>query len=340
MNKIIVTSSGSFGPPKEIIRDEISWIKSAEMESELFEFDKSEIFAAACGSEHSLYKYAKFRSNFIKALFVNDASGIKKKTSSFSIKDFIKNSINNCPSIIYTIPTILKVLCLFIKKYNNKNNFLKVKFIFSGGENWPQGLGALVKHSFPNAKIINFYGAAELGFVGWGEPGKGYKLFPNVQAWCDSSKKIWVESPYLANVNSPASAGDIGWFDANGLLYLTGRLDRKFRVKGTTISPETIEAALKKYPQITRAYVFKRPYKNKEGKVSVVVYVEPCEESFKASPVKELKLLPLAESLKIAIKNTLLENNLQLSFSSLKSINVWPLLASGKTNFKMLESLW
>ena len=28
--------------------------------------------------------------------------------------------------------------------------------------------------------------------VGWGDPGKGFNLFPGVQAWCDESSKIWV----------------------------------------------------------------------------------------------------------------------------------------------------
>ena len=69
--KILITSSGSFGPAKKIIRDEISWVKSANAESKLFKFNKSEVFAAACGSDHSLHKYAKFRSELIHSFFVN-----------------------------------------------------------------------------------------------------------------------------------------------------------------------------------------------------------------------------------------------------------------------------
>ncbi len=339
MKKITITSSGSLGPAKTIIRDEISWIRSAYAESKVFNFSKTEIFAAACGSSHSLYKYAKFRSELINAPFVDDRSQESKKDKSFSTKKFVHSISNSCPSVIYTIPNILRVICLVLNKNNKQKIFEKVKLILSGGEEWIFGLETLVKSVFPNAKIVEFYGAAELGFVGWGEPGRGFNLFPDVNAWCDSSNKIWVDSPYIANIESPASAGDSGWFDKKGLLHLTGRSDRNFSIKGLKISSKKIEELLQSVTQINNSYVFKKKYKSREGQIAIIIYIGNFKNS-KNSHSDSLKLLPLTDSIKKIIQALLAEKKIYIPISSFKKINVWPLLDSGKTNFKILENLW
>ena len=176
--------------------------------------------------------------------------------------------------------------------------------ILCGGEARIPGLEILVKDLFPKAQIIEFYGAAELGFVGWCEPGKGYNLFPNVRAWCDESSKIWVDSPYIANIDAPASAGDIGWFDEKGLLHLSGRSDRDFRINGITISPDKIENLLKRSSKITNAYVFKKKHRNGSGKIAVIIYSD-LKNKFETNRNTELKLTSLCSSLKDAIKKIL-----------------------------------
>ena len=339
MKKITIESSGSLGPNKTIIRDEISWIKSANAESKLFNFDKNEIYAAACGSSHSLHKYAKFRSHLTNSLFVDDKSNEKTNNGYFSTKYFAKNIQKISPSIIYTLPNILRVACIFLKKKYPKKKFEKVKMILCGGEAWIPGLEILVKDLFPKAKLIEFYGAAELGFVGWGDPGKGFNLFPGVQAWCDESSKIWVDSPYIANIASPATVGDIGWFDEKGLLHLAGRSDRDFRINGVTICPEKIENLLRKNSKIINAYVFKKNHKNRSGRIAVVVYGE-LKNNITPNQITELKLTSLCPSLKNVIKKILEEEKMNLSISQFKKTEIWPLSNSGKTNFKLLENLW
>lgn len=339
MNKILIKSSGSLGPNKTITRDEISWIKSADAENKLFKFNKNDIFSAACGSSHSLYKYAKFRSQLINALFVDGSSNKKINNESFSTKSFVENFKYNCPSIIYTLPNILRVVCIYLKKKYPKKKFKKVKMILCGGEAWIPDLEILVKDLFPKVQIIEFYGAAELGFVGWGEPGKGYNLFPNVQAWCDESNKIWVNSPYLADINAPATAGDIGWFDEKGLLHLNGRSDRNFRINGITISPYKIENILKKSSKIINVHVFKKKHKNGGGKIAVIIYGKSKNE-FETNQNAEFKLTSLCPTLENAIKKILWDEKMNLTISQFKKTDIWPLLNSGKTNFKLLENLW
>ena len=339
MNKIIIKTSGSLGPNKTVIRDEASWIISAHAESKLFNFGENEIFAAACGSNHSLYKYAKFRSQLVNSLFVDDRSKAKSNSGGFSAKFFVKNIEYNSPSVIYTLPNIFRVICMFLKKNYANKKFEKAKMILCGGEAWISGLEILVKDVFPNAKIVEFYGAAELGFVGWGEPGKGYRMFPSVRAWCDESNKIWVDSPYIAIIDTPATAGDTGWFDEKGLLHLTGRSDRDFRINGITISPEKIEKVLKINLKIINAYVFKKNHKNGGGKIAVIIYCE-SKDNFEPNQSTELKLTSLCPSLGNTLIKLLKKEKMNLSISQFKKTNLWPLLDSGKTNFKLLEKLW
>tara|TARA_E500000331_G_scaffold22403_2_gene19559 strand:+ start:596 stop:1609 length:1014 start_codon:yes stop_codon:yes gene_type:complete len=337
LKKITVISSGSFGPSKKIIRDEISWIKSANAESKLFNFSETEIFGAACGSEHSLYKYAKFRSELIKATFIEGIALEKNKSNSFSTTSFVRRMKNQCPSIIYTLPNILRIICLLLKRNKYQKKFDNVKLILSGGEAWIPNLETLVKIFFPNAKIIEFYGAAELGFVGWGNPGEGYNLFPSVKAWCDDSRQIWVESPYIANIKSPATVGDTGWFDSKGLLHLAGRSDRKFRIKGIDVVPENIEMILRSHPQITNVYVFKKKFINGKSRIAVIISTDDFQGYYENIPSK---LISPSNELSKILKNILSKAKINLSTNSIKKIKTWPLLKSGKTNFKLLESIW
>ena len=125
MNKITIKTSGSLGPNKTVIRDEVSWIRSVHVENKLFNFEKNEVFAAACGSNHSLYKYVKFRSQLVNSLFIDDRSKVKTDTENFSTKFFVKNITYNSPTVIYTLPNIFRVICKFLKKNIATKNLKK-----------------------------------------------------------------------------------------------------------------------------------------------------------------------------------------------------------------------
>ncbi len=339
MRKVIVSSSGSFGNSKTIIRDKLSWVLSAEAEAELFNFNKNEIFAAACGSNHSLYKYAQFRAKFAKSKFIDHNSNNYKSSQQFSINRFLINIKKICPSVIYTVPNLLIVVCKLLEK-NKTKTFLKVKLIFCGGESWIPELDRLVKKKFPNAKIVEFYGSAELGFVGWGAPGKGFKLFPGVEAWCDKDSVIWVKSPYIANISSPATSGDTGWFDQSGLLHLCGRIDRNFKFKGVCVEPQVIENALKIHPKITRAHVFKRNNQNKDSNICAMILLSNNIVISHQVKNGELKTFNLSHDLASEIERIMIQKEISFPISAIKIINTWPLSNSGKTNYKLIEKKW
>jgi acyl-CoA synthetase (AMP-forming)/AMP-acid ligase II len=49
--------------------------------------------------------------------------------------------------------------------------------------------------------------------------------------------------------------GDLGHLDADGYLFLTGRRDDMFKVRGATVYPSEVEAALRTVPGVGRAHV-------------------------------------------------------------------------------------
>jgi acyl-CoA synthetase (AMP-forming)/AMP-acid ligase II len=49
--------------------------------------------------------------------------------------------------------------------------------------------------------------------------------------------------------------GDVGHLDADGFLFLTGRRDDMFKVRGATVYPSEVERALHALPTVRRAYV-------------------------------------------------------------------------------------
>jgi acyl-CoA synthetase (AMP-forming)/AMP-acid ligase II len=49
--------------------------------------------------------------------------------------------------------------------------------------------------------------------------------------------------------------GDLGHLDHDGFLFLTGRRDDMFKVRGATVYPSEVERALHSLPTVTRAYV-------------------------------------------------------------------------------------
>jgi len=53
--------------------------------------------------------------------------------------------------------------------------------------------------------------------------------------------------------------GDLGLLDAEGYLWYNGRLDDMFKVKGATVYPSEVEAALRRVPGVQSAYVTNAP---------------------------------------------------------------------------------
>jgi acyl-CoA synthetase (AMP-forming)/AMP-acid ligase II len=69
------------------------------------------------------------------------------------------------------------------------------------------------------------------------------------------------------------ATGDAGVLDADGYLWFTGRVDDLFKVKGATVAPPEVEAALRTIPGVRQAFVTDVPDSDGRAQVGAVVVV-------------------------------------------------------------------
>ena len=131
--------------------------------------------------------------------------------------------------------------------------------------------------------MVEYYGAAELSFIGaHREPG-GFDPLPQVEVEIRDTV-IWVRSPYLADGylagaegalrrdGDWASVGDHGTLDDQGRLHVSGRGDTAVTTAGHTILVEDVEHALAVIPGVHEIAVFGLPHAEL-GEVLAAAYV-------------------------------------------------------------------
>jgi acyl-CoA synthetase (AMP-forming)/AMP-acid ligase II len=79
--------------------------------------------------------------------------------------------------------------------------------------------------------------------------------------------------------------GDGGSFDANGVLYFTGRLGEMIKTGGANVTPSEVEQALVSYPEVKQAYVVGLPDPQRGEIVAAAVILEQD----RAAPAAELR---------------------------------------------------
>jgi len=138
--------------------------------------------------------------------------------------------------------------------------------------------------------VVQGYGMTELSPVSHATPSGGFKpgsagvTLPNTQTrivdpvdgadlGTGEDGEIWVRGPqvmkgYLGNPQATAATidpdgwlhtGDLGHIDADGHLYVTGRLKELIKYKAFQVAPAELEAVLLRHPDVTDAAVVGLP---------------------------------------------------------------------------------
>ncbi len=116
--------------------------------------------------------------------------------------------------------------------------------------------------------------------VGPGETGELQLRGPNLmRGICGRTRaEIFTDDGFYAT-------GDVGHLDADGFLFLTGRRDDMFKVRGATVYPSEVEGALHALPTVRRAFVV--DVVGAGGAAEVAAVVVPVDGEG-ATPVDEL----------------------------------------------------
>ncbi len=104
-----------------------------------------------------------------------------------------------------------------------------------------------------------------------GEVGEVVIAGPNVTAGYESNP----EANRTAFTNGWFRTGDQGKFDAEGYLYLTGRLKEIINRGGEKISPQEVDDVLLRFPAVAQAVTFAMPHPTLGEEVAAAVVLKP-----------------------------------------------------------------
>lgn len=148
--------------------------------------------------------------------------------------------------VVYLIPTKLRLLARGCKTPLNC-----VKSIIAGSQGFDKNDLDAVKAVLPNAEMTLYYGASELNYITYikdsemtgdrtliGRPFKGVGVSVR-------DGEIYIDTKFhVAGVKCPATLGDCGSIDENGMLHFLGRRDDMYNINGIKVSGLKVESAL------------------------------------------------------------------------------------------------
>jgi len=265
-------TSGSTGRPKGYLRNHGSWLRSFELSDREFGIPARERIVVAGQLTHSLHLYG--------AVCGLERGHQVVLTPRFDPRTLLGDlSKGTDGSALYATPTQLHFLAETVER---KGGLDAVRHVLSSGAKWQdrdrERLGGL----FPNAQLIEFYGASETSFitVSRGDeavpPGSVGRPPPEVSVAIGDPETplaqgtpgaVWVKSSLLFSGylcgDDPKTRwkdgwltfGDEGYLDAHGYLFLTGRSNRMIVTSGLNVYPEEIETVLMAHPAVAGAVV-------------------------------------------------------------------------------------
>lgn len=242
-------SSGSTGSPKLIWRDHQSWCSAFLSQNKIF----------GLSGRDTLYITGSlvYTGNLNICLQMLAAGGTVTIAAGRMPRRWVHELISCQATAIYMVPANYRLLLQAMDR-----PLSHITAVSSAGAKLDPHTASQMLLLFPKARIIEYYGASELGHITYQtaaelieHPGSVGKAFPGVTITVEDGI-IWVESPYLAPQYRPkASIGDLGQLDDQGYLSLHGRMQGIINSGGVKVVPEQVEAVLLQCPGIAEAAV-------------------------------------------------------------------------------------
>ncbi|MCY0387014.1 AMP-binding protein [Robbsia sp. Bb-Pol-6] len=268
-------TSGSTGVPKGFRRDHRSWAESFRVA--LDEFGAGARARVFCPGRlsHSLFLFGAL-------LGVWTGAGVRLQAR-FSAGRALA-LLRDGEHCMVAVPSQL-LLMLELAARRAVAPLPGVRLIMISGARWMRERTPALRALFPNARLVEFYGASETSFVAWTDadpalPGAVVgRPFANVEIAIRDARGADVPpgAPGLIHVRSPMlfrdyvgagaddtaalrdgpwlSVRDVGRIDAQGRLCLIGREKRMIVTQGRNLFPEEVEQVLLTHPALVDASV-------------------------------------------------------------------------------------
>ncbi|MBS0340059.1 MAG: AMP-binding protein [Proteobacteria bacterium] len=274
-------TSGSTGMPKGFVRSHKSWANSFEVCIETFGAAAHGTVLAPGRLSHSLFLFGSL-------LGLRTGAGVRLQAR-FSAVAALQTLTKGDAQTLIAVPSQLMLML----EQAHRQRFPPIegtRLVMIGGAPWQRTRTPQLQALFPNARIIEFYGASETSFVAWtdshidlpasavGRPFQNVQLQVKRIAVGGSDSAASLLEPGLIYVRSPMvfsdyavlggaarptilrdgewiCVGDMGHVDADGVLHLAGRQQRMLLVQGKNLFPEEVEQVLLEHPCVSAASI-------------------------------------------------------------------------------------
>ena len=172
--------------------------------------------------------------------------------------------------VLPTAPSFLNMLLM--SGAADRHDLSSLKIITYGGEMMPQGVLERVAAAFPGVRVIQKYGASEIGALrskSDGDTSRWIEFHGDGADWrvVDGLLEIRTKTAMLGYLNAPSPFTEDGWYrtgdrvetDGNRIRFL-GRDGDLISVGGQKVYPAEVEAALREIDGILDAVVFGKPH--------------------------------------------------------------------------------
>ena len=239
--------------------------------------------------------------------------------------------------------TLIKILKFY--KNDIKNDFKNLRLIITNSTSIPPETVSEYKKILKNGNLATYYGLTEASRSTFmifethldkdssvGKPAPGVKIkIANIE---HGIGEIWIKGPNVINdywihsdndekfIDGWIKTGDLGYFDEDGFLYLSGRLDDVINVGGEKVFPYNVEKIIKNMNGIDEVVVIGQKHD---------VFGQTVKAFVKLNPNSSLKK---SDILSFCIKN--LEK--YMVPTKIDLINEFPLTDYGKIKRFMLQT--
>ena len=265
-------TSGSTGQPKGFRRHHQSWTESLRVCLDTFGADAATRVLAPGRISHSLFLFG-----MMLGLWSGAGVVVQERFSAARMVETLQQGHTPC---LVAVPSQL-LLILALAERRQTAPIDHVRLILISGARWMRDRTGDLQTLFPNARIVEFYGASETSFMAWmdanasASPQAVGQPFSNVEIAIHhptpplGTGQIFVRSPMLfmdyVGANSDPTAAiregewlsvrDMGYIDEKGYLCLVGRENRMVVTQGKNLFPEEVEAVLLSDRRIAQAFV-------------------------------------------------------------------------------------
>lgn len=305
-------TGGSAGEPRRVLRSVGSWAASFAVNAGLFGIGPGVRVGIPGRLCHSLALYGALEGMHLGAE-VHLLDGMRADRMGHALADM---------QVIYATPAQVRMV-LGVP-------WPALRHLVIGGAKLDAGLRAAVAQVAPQAVVTEFYGAAEASFITLSDAatpeGSVGRAYPGVEIAVDGGE-VWVRSPYLFTGyvgQGPARWRD-GWLSVGeygrlvaGYLFLHGRAGRMVTIADQNVFMEEVEAVLAALPGVARVAVVARADAARGHVLEAVMLGDAGRE---------------ADILRAARAHL----GVLRAPRRVRWVDVWPELASGKTDLVAIE---